>query len=68
MFLIFILYGISLCRSVLLACLLRRIAERGEVLQYLTRSALSLLHPEYLEWVARLEGEYERMMERTQRV
>ena len=27
-----------------------------------------VLHPEYLEWVARLEGEYERMTERTQRV
>jgi len=30
-----------LCRSVLLACLLPRSAARGEVLQYLTRSALS---------------------------
>jgi len=27
-----------------------------------------VLHPKYLEWVARLEEEYVRMMERTQRV
>jgi len=38
---IFILYGVSLCRSVLLACLLARSAARGEVLQYLSHSALS---------------------------
>jgi len=37
----FILYGVSLWRSVLLACLLPWSAARGEVLQYLTRSALS---------------------------
>jgi len=37
----FILYRVSLCRSVLLACLLPQSTARGEVLQNLTRSALS---------------------------
>jgi len=36
-----ILYGVSFWRSVLLAYLLPRSAARGEVLQYLTHSALS---------------------------
>ena len=44
----FILYGVSLCRSVLLACLLPRSAARGEVLQYLTRSALSRVESRYI--------------------
>ena len=44
----FILYGVSLCRSVLLACLLPRSAGRGEVLQYLTRSALSRVESRHI--------------------
>jgi len=37
-----------LCRSVLLACLLPRSAARGEVLQYLTRSALSRVESRHI--------------------
>jgi len=44
----FILYGVSLCRSVLLACLLPRSAASGEVLQYLTRSALSRVESRHI--------------------
>jgi len=44
----FILYGVSLCRPVLLACLLLWSAARGEVLQYLTRSALSRVESRHI--------------------
>jgi len=37
-----------LCRSVLLACLLPWSAARGEVLQYLTRSALSRVESRHI--------------------
>jgi len=47
-FFFFILYGVSLCRSVLLACLLPRSAARGKVLQYLTRSALSRVESRHI--------------------
>jgi len=40
--------GVSLCRSVLLACLLPRSAARGEVLQYLTRSTLSRVESRHI--------------------
>jgi len=47
-FYFFILYGVSLCRSVLLAYLLPRSAARGEVLQYLTRSGLSRVESRHI--------------------
>jgi len=48
MFSIFSSFMAFLCRSVLLACLLPRSAARGEVLQYLTRSALSRVESRHI--------------------